>query len=288
MDTNDILFAVMLTLSIIQALVIVACNSVTIHVIRSSHTLQEKYGILFLSYCCVDILNGFYGVYLQVRVVLYSSGGNFVCSWGYIILHAIDAIPYAITSIHTVLLTLDRYIAICYPLTYQQLLTAKAKAGLLCAAWAITLMENFLPPMYGKYYVCVDNVWPSDDSLLVYVQISHTSSIFLLHTLMYARICWIAHKARNTMVQPHDGRPPRPFLDRGTLSLLVVIILSYIVAVPYAIVRFTLLPTWAVSIGLLILFSGSFINNIIFVVMNRELRQAIAELQFPKLWKQHE
>ena len=47
---------------------IVIINTLTIYIIRTVDTLREKYRILLVAYCSVDILNGLYVTYIQVRI----------------------------------------------------------------------------------------------------------------------------------------------------------------------------------------------------------------------------
>ena len=116
------------------------------------------------------------------------------------------------------------------------------------------------------------------------MQFGHLTFISILHFAMYSRIWWIAHKMRPRSVEAFSDNPPvrRGSVDKATVTVFCVVALSYVIWVSYVI---TLLISdyfnfghFSVSLMLLLGFSGSFINNIIYVIMNKDFRDGFRRL----------
>ena len=271
-------------ISITLTITIVIINVLTIYIIRTVDTLREKYGVLLVAYCAVDILNGLHVTYLQLRLWLLVDSYVPSCEWKNILVYSFDALPIAASSWHTVLLTFDRYIAVCYPFKYHRIMTQKIQKTMVLVIWVISILENFGPHLYFKAFKCRDMIWKAPNDFDSRFQFSHVTLLFMLHFIMYSRIWWIAHKMRQRSVEAFSDNPPvkRGILDKATMTVFCVVVLSYVIWVPYVMSRFLsdnlesnqLFLRFTVLLG----FSGSFVNNIIYVIINKNFRDGFKRL----------
>ena len=265
------------------SIMIVTINLLTILVIRSDDVLREKYGICLVSYCVADILNGLHVIYLQVRYwLLYSLYPS--CAWMYVVLYSIDVLPYTLSAWHTVLFTFDRYIAVCYPFQHHKIMSPRIQKILIIVVWVFSIFENFAPQLYLKAFQCEDMIRKAPKDLDARMQLGQLTFISILHFIMYSRIWWIAHKMRQRSVESFSGNPPvrRGIVDKATVTVFCVVVLSYVIWIPYVMTQ--LIPNYFHSMGLYVrltaLFgcSGSFINNIIYVIINKSFRDGFRRL----------
>ena len=280
---GQIAFTWGLSTAITVAIIII--NSLTIYVIRTVDTLKEKYGILLMAYCAVDIINGFHVTYLQFRIWLLVNSYNPTCKWREILVYNFDSLPYTVSSWHTVLLTFDRYIAVCYPLQYHRIMFRQRQKALVAVIWLVATLENIAPWLYFKAFKCDDMVWKGPVDLDSRFQFSHITLIFILHFIMYSRIWWIAYKMRKRSVEAFsdDVTPARPrILDKATMTVFCVVVLSYVIWMPYMMYRFLtqfLQPNQLMfRLTILLGFCGSFVNNIIYVIINGSFRDGFKRL----------
>ena len=225
---SDAQVGFILGISLALTITIVIINALTIQVIRTVDALREKYGILLVAYCSVDILNGIYVTYLQVRLWVLIFGVVKVCEWKEVLLYSFDTMTFSLSSWHTVLLTFDRYIAVCYPFRYHKIMSPKIQKILIVVVWVISILENFGPQVYFIAFKCENMLWTEPDNVEIRLQFGHLTVIFTLHLIMYSRIWWIAHKMRQRSVQVllDNQSVKRGILDKATMTVFCVVVLS--------------------------------------------------------------
>ena len=169
-------------ISIALTIIIVIINMLTIYIIRTVGVLKEKYGIILVAYCIVDILNGLHVTYLQLRLWVLTDDLFPTCEWRYVAVNGFDGLMYTLVSWHTVLLTFDRYIAVCYPFKYHMIMSPKIQNLLISAAWVISVLENFVPQLYFKVFTCEDMTLAERRNMDTRMQFGHLTfiSIFTL------------------------------------------------------------------------------------------------------------
>ena len=270
-------------ISAVLVIIIVVTNILTIYVIRRVAILREKYGILFVAYCSVDVLAGLHIIYLQLRLWFVPDVPT--CKWRDIVLNIYDNLPHTSSTWHTVLLTLDRYIAVCYPFQYHRIMSSKIQKILIAVVWLISICEAFGLQLYYKAFECSNMIWNGPKNLDTRYQLGHLTVIFMFHVVMYSRIWWIAHKMRQRSVEAFSDNPPvrRGIVDKATMTVFCVVVLSHIIWLPYALSHLfsdnKLFSSYLyVRLSLLIGLSGSFINNIIYITMNKTFRNGFKRL----------
>ena len=80
------------------------------------------------------------------------------CEWKYILVYSFDALTQILSSWHTVLLTIDRHIAVCCPFQYHKIMSPKIQKILIIVVWMISIFENFAPELYIKAFKCENNI----------------------------------------------------------------------------------------------------------------------------------
>ena len=220
-------------LSAVLMITIVVTNILTIFVIRHVDKLREKYGILLVAYCSVDVLAGLHVMYVQFRLWLVPDVST--CKWRDIVLNIYDNLPHTSSTWHTVLLTFDRYIAVCYPFQHHRVMCSKIQKILIAVVWLISICETFGVQLYYKMFKCRNMIWKGPKNVDSRFQLGHLTVIFIFHVIMYSRIWWIAHKMRQRSVEAFSGNPPvrRGIMDKATMTVFCVVVLSYVIWLPY-------------------------------------------------------
>ena len=247
--------------------------------------------ILSVSICISSLLvwisiNTFktYVTYLQGRIWVLGYSLVPTCEWKHILVYSFGALTQILSSWHTVLLTFDRYIAICYPFQYHKIISPKIQKILIIVVWMISIFENLCSELYIKAFKCEDNIQKRPHNFGTSLQLSHLTVIFTLHFIMYSRIWWIAHKMRERSVEAFSDNPPvkRWILDKATMTLFYVVVLSYVIWLPYMmtqlIPQYFYLGDFYVRLTIFLAFSGSFVNNIIYVIINKNFQDGFRRL----------
>ena len=271
-----------LFLYVTLAIIIVVVNLFTIFAISKFENLKEKYGLLLGSLCTADAAIGF-------SIMLFTLDGLFLpddvaCELWYLIYYAILTSPIMISQLHSVILTIDRFIAVEFALQYHSLVTPLRHRVLVASAWIMGCIEGFLIMGFDHTEICTRNL-PYPVSIKSIIVITHMTLIFLINGSLYSRIWWIARKHKLKVHNNAMNEPRRK--DRATLMIFVIVVLSYLLWCPYLINEF-LEPLFGVKKGTLLGnaldytgflgFTSCIINNVVYAVMNKDFRNAYRHL----------
>jgi hypothetical protein len=115
-------------------------NTITLAAIWKFPELQTRTNMIIASLSSADILVGlsplFY-IYDVVQTICHSPLGQ-------VILKCARNIPYCASVMHLFTTATERYIAISYPLHYEQLLTPRRVKLLIAGTWIVTLLINLM------------------------------------------------------------------------------------------------------------------------------------------------
>ena len=137
---------------VIIVLAILAANFSSIAVILRTSVCREKYGILLVSFSIADVI---YGCHLLIiQATYWPIPLTAVCGGDWIRKSLPGGVMEGWISWHTVMLTLERYIAICYPLRYPQIITKKTLIAMAVTAWLCPIIEYCVPFIFIGVFAC--------------------------------------------------------------------------------------------------------------------------------------
>jgi histamine receptor H2 len=264
------------------AIFIVVVNLFTIVAISKSENLKEKYGLLLSSLCTADAAIGLSIVAFSLDAFVLPD--DVICELWYEFYYGLLISPTLISQLHSVILTIDRFIAVEFALQYHNIVTPLRHKVLIASAWIMGCIEVFLIRIFYHTELCPGNMsFPV--SVKSIILIIHMTFTFLINGILYSRIWWIARKHKQK-VHDNDMIEPRR-KDRATLMIFVIVVLSYLLWCPYLINQF-LEPLFDVKKGTLLEnaldftsflgFTSCIINNVVYAVMNKDFRNAYKHL----------
>ncbi len=280
-------------------------NLLCCFVIRRASDFKKATKILLLSYTLSDL---FLGIVVTTP--------SFALLWGdHLSLDfantACDTIGKAhltlnVVSILSLLgINIERYLLIEMPLQAPSLITtrrAKIYIGVVCfiAIIFVTLYLLF-PPASGTFYdadYLLCRVFNNVHDTYTYISFTLSTTIFvfvpfLLLTLMYARIYWIAHRHNVRFVKidnahnPQSNRQPcRQICKKDAKALFTFLIVTGTFVIGWApIISFMLYKLYTdydsvylESIAMIILFSNYWWNIIIYITRNQSFRNSLLRI----------
>ncbi|CRL01069.1 CLUMA_CG014328, isoform A [Clunio marinus] len=166
-------------------------NSVVIYVISRDKKLKNKANYHILSVAVADLLIGLIGIPLGIIASLTRSPRDFqLC----LMLYSFLLSFFAVSMFSLVAVSVDRFWAVCFPITYHVADTSIAKLAIFCC-WFSGLVVGFLPLFgwnSGSFHnKCDIRVVISMNYLLIaVVAIAFTSTliIIILYVLIYRAV----------------------------------------------------------------------------------------------------
>ena len=242
---HNFYIAILIYISCI-AIVNIFGNSLVLLVIKRTESLKNTTSYFLASLACVDLTFGIFAlpIWLPVHGVFhFSFNGNVTApdsSWQKACL---TAFFYSIGGIGeglaTLLVALDRFIYIVYPLKYHLLITEMRAKSLILAKW-ITI---FVIATVTTFYPCDRSLMRVKGCLpsVIYASTVNTyfaTPFFALVTLMmcilYGKIAWVASKkstvgiARNIETHGSNQQPPQLTTQVKVTKMIMPIIGIYL------------------------------------------------------------
>ena len=246
---------------------------------RKLHTPTNQ---LLLSLAASDLLVGL--VVMPSEVVYMQSCwylGDTACA----LFGTISFIATSCSVGNMVLISADRYVAICQPLHYTTKVTPRRAQGCVCLCWGAVLLYNCLillellrhpgihKPCQGECVMFISSVSSSVD--LVFTFVGPTTVIIVLYSRVFVVAVGQARAMRSnvsTVVRAREtvGRSERK--AARTLGIVVVVFLTCFC--PYYCLTLTGLPL-AGSAGNWLLYLNSCLNPVIYALFYPWFRKAV-------------
>ena len=285
LDTSlDSVSIIAVPLGILLGLAIIIANLITITAIIKVDILWEKYAVLVGSYSAADILVGMMNIQAIVKdIALRDVIVNVTCGWKRILLDNLNLFGPAVSHWHTVIMTIDRFVAIQYPLTYHQKMTSLKVKALIAFAWLIGAAEASL-----------ESMWQGADCTLghrIRTQLItvHLAIIIIINTSLYTRIWVIARKQRHKIIavctsgQTTAPQKSKPRFDKATKMVFTAVLLLMALWSPLIILNVIIMLTGhdiciARVITAFIGTANSLVNNVIYFILNKDFQYAYKKI----------
>ena len=266
------------------ALLTVLLNLLVIVSISHFHQLHTPTNLVLLSLACSDLLVGLLVMPLEAHSFISSCWflGSWVCNV-FIILYLI----LTSASVGSILLiSLDRYVAICQPLHYTSKVTKGRVQLMLGLCWSCSVLCNCIAMQGslrepGRHSLChgdcviLLNMTSSVVDLLV-TFLTPVSGVIVLYLRVFAAALSQTRKMRSSQVVATAAR--RSEL-KAAMTLGVVVVVFLVCFSPSCFMPFTeqhlstIITTWAWALWLLYL--NSFLNPLIYTFFYPWFRKAI-------------
>ena len=288
-DTSKHLVA-LICIDIIAALPTILLNALVIFAVATRHRLRNNGTILLACLAGTDLLTGLivlpFSFSLDWKRLL---GVGPFCSPQKALIVIITMVAFASFS-HLVVISIDRYIAIKYPLRYQDIVTETRKITSVVLAWGFTLLMT----INELALALID----SESIYSIYSQVNTLIEIVIM-TLFTAAVLWsygyIYSETRRQVKRLKAEQLPQEEIqrikkDRKAATTLAIILIALVFTYLPAIITGTVatLPVSTVvpprlrviiwSWVALSIMLGSLVNPIIYCWRMKNLRRAFLEI----------
>ena len=269
--------------SIFPTIVTIAGNTVFLITLSRTFLLHTPSNVLLGALCVTDLLAGLVCQPMFISVLLSKPGPNYVpliktfnCFFSMSCLNSF---------LCSLLITLDRYAAICYPYRYRELATCKKYVLITLCIFVLVMIRSILEAAFLK----------STDELFWSVQVGIQLLVIIVVLILYAKIYRIvlSHRKRMKSIGEISVAPGSTISRRErNRTHTVTIILAVFIAcnIPYVVygvqcVLYRLRKAdYSLSLGLwanYLVLLNSCLNPIIYCARSQEIRKAAWRIFMP-------
>ena len=289
--TDDVVFNIVGACAwTITTLLILLLNTVCLFILPKVKEFHHATKIFLQSMTVGDLMLGvfFYlpmiGISLEGRTWPYGDGLCYVQAW--MIRQALPA-----NTMSLLLVTIDRYIAVVYPMRYNKWLTSRRAKIVVCLLWILTNLYTLILSMvyhkqvktYNKHlFIC--QFGKETDTVPALVLTILTLAVIVMIILMYIHILSIARSQASRIAKQHhlvtsDGDWQTQRYNRKSFTTIFIVtmalFLGWLPSVIMGLMRAS--PEFAPQLrafSQILLASVSWVNVIIYYVRNRAFRAA--------------
>ena len=228
----------------------------------------------------------FVGLSILITMVKYTGWMDKIfrdvtCAWILNVIMNSDFVAPIITYAHTVAMTIDRYVAVHYPLQYHQIITPFRLKILIFLSWSTGLVFIIMTPLVNG----VECNHFYGDIRRNYLTLAFLCAIILSNTVMYIKIWLIAHK-QSLQINALEMHKKRPKLDKATKMVFVINAICILAWSPFFLLQFILhylnyavgsFPTMLTIAGVIGI-SNSLVNNVIYFLVNKDFKYAYKKI----------
>ena len=180
-------------------------NSLVLLAIKTTESLRNKTNYFLVSLACVDLTFGLFSIpiWVPVQAVYHGFGGNVTDNshWENACITA--AFGYSIGAIGeglaVLLVALDRFIYVVYPLKYHFIITDERTHRLIVGKWVVTVISAVTVTFYPNDSLRIKEIgcFPSaiyDSAINTYFACPFLTIVTVVMCILYGKIAWVAHK----------------------------------------------------------------------------------------------
>ena len=251
-------------------------NLLTFCVILLHKDMRDNYSLLISSLSLADAING---VFFMCVFTTYS-----LTRVNMITFEILDSFIYfCALSVqwHTVTLSVERLIAVQYPLTYHTIMTPLKRNILLCFLY-VGAAASFV--LFGllAYFKLHQMKY-----ILRYAVLINVILIIFINTTIYVQLWRVARKQRKQIAaqETHNKTTNRIF-SKATISVILIVVIYIILWLPFlvttiAVIFYPLLPDFPYDITQYIdslWLLNSIINCVVYALLNKNFRLKVKSL----------
>ena len=272
-DTSEVDTSIVLALLITYGFMLFAINLFTLIAIVKHHTMREKYGILVGSFCMADIFVGMCLVFVALDSLLLIA----TCAVDYAFHFSLQKYGPFVSMNHTVCMTIDRFIAIKYPLHYHQIMTPSKLKMLVTIAWIVPGVVLFPDMFFFIGVPCKSDPYPVPVLLEFIKEVMYFVIVFIVNVVLYLQI-WCAVKKMQAHVWATNQSECQPGKDKLTVMVFLITVMSIILWTPYLTGKILKVDVNILVILAAVGLCNSLVNNIIYASVNKDFKRAYAKM----------
>ena len=235
MDAIDDIGAVTVSFEIVFYSVMIVVNLLIFStIVKMENT--ENYTVIIASLCFSDALVGVNQII--TNILLLSNFQRELCHFGFTIADMFLYIFAIVTSQwHTVVLSVDRYLAVQYALTYYSMVTPLRLKLMVLSAWMIGALVTLLGSLISYLQPpCYDHIVARRYGLTVLV-LTQFSTVTIINASIYIKLWLVARKHRNqiTAVEGQAQHNTSSSSRKATVIVFIIVAVSALLWTPYGV-----------------------------------------------------
>ena len=276
--------------SIILVILVIVTNGLTLVCVCKFECLRRQRYALITSlsvdniFCSAPVIAtiayfGIYGTSCAPTSVIFT-------------LYSLNSFPYFVTFVHMILISLDQFLSITFPLRYPSLVTKTVMTAMICCCWLLPFLytcASFTWLIGQPVLYCFTHMIAT--SILVTAPIVILCLVFATVLALYGRIMMIAAQQANkrhtlnlnSNTNDNNGSKKLPKGMKMIATLLGLFVILYVPLLFYDILVYSenKNPAKLIISGSLsqeCILAMSFVNNIIYAAFSKDFRCAYKKL----------
>ena len=265
---------------------VVIINALTVAVTTFMNSTREKVTLVIASLSVADALVGFARI---IRYIAYTDE-RFLesCHFGAGILASISTyFPSSASQWHVVVLSVDRYLAVQYALTYSSMVTPLRLKLMVLSAWVLGFILTIITFTFHQ----LDCIHKDETDTYEFVRrilpVCVLCMIMMINSVIYAKLWLIARKHRRSISNMesrfHTGLQSVTS-NKANVMVLIIVVLFMILWSPYVVTTIIVLSSTgsvfeqasrAQEYVSVLGYANSVLNSIVYVALNKEVRTAV-------------
>ena len=276
--TNDLIPRLSVYVSL--GLVTFVVNVSTLVAIILFEKIRENYMVLIASLSFSDALVG-----LSLLLEPTSAFVDFDACGLDVLAHMafISYFTTVISQCHTVALSIERWIAVGYALSYHSIMSPFRLKMLVAGCWIVGSLETLVFSVIQYFSRCLWSSKEDFDAMNV-LPLVHLVVIFIINAVIYSKLWTAARRQRTQIAQLQQQQDSVTGVSKATVMVMVIVALFGLLWAPMIIARLLQLfsdDTISEHIGMATHYSvvlgssNSLINCVVYVFFNKNLRNRL-------------
>jgi hypothetical protein len=268
----------------ILSITISVINIITFVIIKQNKESLDTHSVIIASLCVADVCNG-------IGLFFYVTKLSSICGYSRTAMDLFTFFGAFVSQWHTVCLSIDRLIAIQWALRYHLIMTPCKFWAMIISAWMIGFAEAMLVVFTVYFAECTSGYNAPKGFRHVYPP-AHKLFIFTIIAIIYAQLWRVARRQKRQIMaqqqQQQQQQPRKQAFDKASFIVFVIVGLFLLLWSPYMVCSLIIVTSTDETLHdavvdieddvVIVGYLNSIINCIIYVLLNKKLRNHLKKL----------
>ena len=191
--------------------------------------------------------------------------------------------PGSVSQLHVVVLSVDRYLAVQYALTYSSMVTPRRLKLMVLSAWIIGALETLIIHVFHHLECLQGNI--IFQQVWRILPVCQLCIIMMINAVIYTKLWFIARKHRRSISNMesrfHTGLSVTS--NKANIMVLIIVVLFMLLWSPYVVTNIIIVSSNNLSAGAIMVqdqvgvlgYANSVVNSFVYVVLNKQIREVM-------------